>query len=326
MKTSPVTSLPAPLNLVADSPCMLALMSGFDHFQVDFFLVGDVAGYHRFLAKESQSESNVLPEGQQLSPLKATDWAIFISDGVPYADLKVWLVKHAGFTSDKQDNEFYLRYDYHGCDAAVKVALLPFAELQNQNNHWVPTGFGMARDPNEFDFDPELGNFELQLPSYHSGRAGWLPMTLPEIMATKLLSFSPEPIQGSNRAAHDVCSLIENYKLLEHDHVFLFHRDAYLGTKGAVGYSELDLHKCYAEILGRQMSFLLQSKGEFELLGMTLNNEVHPAEDYSIPLSETIALIMSRPRYYGDLMVLSYEHCLQLLLAMGRGYTEDCYL
>jgi hypothetical protein len=303
-------------------------MSGLDHFHVDFFLMGDVDGYYRFLAEKDQSESDVLPEAQQLSPLQATDWAIFISDSAPYAELKAWLVENAGFMASTS-NAFYLRYDCHTEPTSTTVALIPFGELQNQECHWLPTGFGMATDINGINFDPML-----DFAPIHIGRCEWLPMTVPEIMLTQLLSFKMDsPVIGSYRIARGVSSIIENYKYLEHSHVFLFHSDAYPDAEAAASYSKLELLECNARVLGRQIFFTMQACDELDkllevLYCKELNSflKVHTAEELSDLGQQAISLFMSRPRYYGDPTVLSHATCYSLLSSMAWGLHEPFYL
>jgi len=255
MKTSPVTCLPAPLNLVAASPCMLALMSGFDHFYVDFFLMGNVAGHCQLKAEEIQPESSIFTEGYQISPLQPTDWAIFISDWVPYIDLKAWLIENAGFTSSEQNNEFYLRYDLAEGTAPVTVALIPFSELGMLDEHWIPTGFGMATNLNKIKIESVLD--KAPVCATPNGPV-WQPTVLIEIMGQKLLSLDPDvPIVSSREDAQDVSSLVQNYEFLEQEMVFLFHHDMLWDENTASSYTELQKRKSYARILGRHMAFTM---------------------------------------------------------------------
>ena len=299
---------------------MLALMSGLDHFHVDFFLMGDVDGYYRFLAQERQINSIALPQPSNL--LEETDWAIFIGDWIPYADLKAWLVEHAGFTSIEQDNKFHLRYDYRGCDAAVKVALIPFGELEMLDEHWwFPTGFGMTTNPNGIKIESLLGKSPV-CPTPDG--PVWQPIMLTEVMGQKLLSLNTEaPFQACREDAHEVSSLIENYEFLEHRMMFLFHNDVHLDEDAAPSHTDLQRRESLARILGRQMAFTMRGNESLYRIQSLVSEE--SIDDAS--LSETITMVMCRPRYYGDPTVLfNRETCRALFGAMSYGMSEDRYL
>lgn len=332
MNTSPVTSLPAPLNSVATSSCMLSLMRGLQQFDVDFFLMGDVASYCHLLAEESQSKSDSLPESQRISPLQESDFAIFISDSAPYAELKAWLVENAGFSASPS-NAYYLLYDAHTESTPTTVALVPFGELQNQDCHWLPTGFGMATNRNGIEFESVLGSALIEI---GNNRAEWQPMTLPEMMAMQLFEFRiAEPNLGSSCVGRNVVSIIANYKYLEHPHVPLFHLDVYPNAENAANYSNLDLLECHAQVIGRQMVFTMQDVDELGQVQALFHFKPwwKPEDDatevavvkFSTTMQETIALVMSRPRYYGDPKVLSHKSCQRLIYAMAVGVHEGCY-
>ena len=325
MKTSPVTSLPAPLNLVANSPCMLALMSGFDHFHVDFFLMGDVAGHRQVQAEKTKTESSVLPEGPKISPLQPTDWAIFIDDRFPYADLKEWLLEHAGFTSSKQDNAFYLHFDCALDPAPVTVALIPFGELQKLDTHWwLPTGLGMATKRHAIEIESVLGNAPV---CSTPNSPVWQPITLAEVLGLKLMS--PEEsntdtltvgnetftvvsntiymsVLPSDGKASSGTSLHKNYKLLEQPLVFLYQSEKQIGDNAAGSVIELQKPRSHVRILGRDMCFTVHGKKTtYDLYDVvSCNKDLDEA-----PYSHFFVLHRAGPKDYSTPMRFNREKC-----------------
>lgn len=254
---------------------MLALIKGFDHFSVDFFLMGDVAGHCQLKAEKIHTESSFFPEGRQINPLQPTDWAIFIDDRFSYADLKEWLLEHAGFTSSKQDNAFYLRFDCALETTPVTVALIPFGELQKLDMHWwLPTGLGMATKRNSIEIESVLG--KAPICATPNGPV-WQPIMLAEVLGRELISPEEKPntetltvgsetftvvtktiymsVLPSDGKPSSGTSLHKNYKLLEQSLVFQSQSEEQIGNNAAGSVIELPTPSAHVRILGRDMCF-----------------------------------------------------------------------
>jgi predicted nucleotidyltransferase len=310
------TILPAPLNLVATSPCLLALMSGFDRFNVDFFLMGDVAAHCRTHAEETTPESPERAEASPLRQLKETDFAIFIGDWVPYGALKEWLVTDAGF-SLTTGRDLHLQFSAPSDPTPITVALIPFSEVKNQNQNWVPTGLGMAVEPDAHLVETLLGSAPIQATPES---VVWQPVTLPEVMVIKLFAlYDDVPAKALARDARDVRSIIENYDCLEQPYVRVFHHDVYPSEESVAGFTELQWQESYAEMLGREMYYTLRFKSNledfYELQGI-LSWESVP--DYADP--HNVEMVMRRPRYYGDPSVPSNADCRAWFSSMWCGF------
>lgn len=300
-------------------------MSVLERFHVDFFLMGDVAAYRQSEAEKRQTEPSALEGAHQTTPLPVIDWAIFISDFVPYAELKAWLVEHEWSVWSEQDNPYYLRFTLNPDAIPVTVALIPFGEIARQERHWVPTGFGMARRQITDNFECTLDSSR-PIKLWKTG-SHWIPMTLPEVMVCKLRGFVPgEPFKQSTQDARDVSSIIVNYQHLEQPHVFLFHSAVYLEAHKDADDSKLALLRCNAQVLGRQMRFTVRDDESARIIRATLYSEdflphLQTPEllEHSETMQATIALAMSRPTYYGDPTVLNHATCHDVIYSMGYG-------
>jgi predicted nucleotidyltransferase len=218
---------------------MAALQRGFDHFGIDFYIVGAVARDIWMSQIYHESEQRIT---------KDLDLAVFITDTAAYEALQTRLVEQEGFIR-AQSSAFCLLYPSASGAGNVVVDLMPFGAIADEAGDVYFSGRGMERI-STVGFTEVLA--EAAILSTPTGEQ-WRVVTLPGILVLKLVAWQDRPERGKD--AVDIWNLLAVYFDLVTDDIYATHLDL-LTQEETPDIANLML-LVGARVLGRQVQKLL---------------------------------------------------------------------
>ena len=186
---------------------MAALQRAFDHFGINFYLIGAVA--------RDIWMTQIYDEPDRRTT-KDLDLAVFINDTAEYDALLTWLVEQQGFTR-AQSSAFCLLYPSATGSDHVAVDLMPFGAIADEAGDVYFSGRGMERI-STVGFTEVLA--EAATVATPTGQQ-WRVVTLPGIVVLKLVAWQDRPERGKD--AVDVWNLLEVYFNLVQEEIYTSH-------------------------------------------------------------------------------------------------------
>lgn len=186
---------------------MAALQRAFDHFGINFYLIGAVA--------RDIWMTQIYDEPDRRTT-KDLDLAVFINDTAEYDALLTWLVEQQGFTR-AQSSAFCLLYPSATGSGHVAVDLMPFGAIADEAGDVYFSGRGMERI-STVGFTEVLA--EAATVATPTGQQ-WRVVTLPGIVVLKLVAWQDRPERGKD--AVDVWNLLEVYFNLVQEEIYTSH-------------------------------------------------------------------------------------------------------
>jgi len=280
---------------------MAALERGFEHFGIDFYIVGAVA---RDLWLSQVHDEPLRRMTKDL------DLAVFIPDAAGYEALRAWLVAHEGF-SIARHSAFCLQYWPAGTTSqeSVTVDLMPFGAIADELGDVYFTGRGRERI-STVGFKEVLA--EAATMTTPTG-GQWRVVTLPGWVVLKLVAWQDRP-EMRGKDATDVWGLLDGYFDLIDNLIYLEHADLFDENELAA-VTDFKL-LTGARVLGRQMRTLVAGQPVRQrLLGLL-------AAQLALGESGPLARAMSR-RAEGGRPPPTLAACLAALRALRQGLEED---
>ena len=186
---------------------MAALQLAFDHFGINFYLIGAVA--------RDIWMTQIYDEPDRRTT-KDLDLAVFINDTAEYDALLTWLVEQQGFART-QSSAFCLLYPSATGSDHVAVDLMPFGAIADEAGDVYFSGRGMERI-STVGFTEVLA--EAATVATPTGQQ-WRVVTLPGIVVLKLVAWQDRPERGKD--AVDVWNLLEVYFNLVQEEIYTSH-------------------------------------------------------------------------------------------------------
>ena len=186
---------------------MAALQRAFDHFGINFYLIGAVA--------RDIWMTQIYDEPDRRTT-KDLDLAVFINDTAEYDALLTWLVEQQGFTR-AQSSAFCLLYPSATGSGHVAVDLMPFGAIADEAGDVYFSGRGMERI-STVGFTEVLA--EAATVATPTGQQ-WRVVTLPGIVVLKLVAWQDRPERGKD--AVDIWNLLEVYFNLVQEEIYTSH-------------------------------------------------------------------------------------------------------
>lgn len=186
---------------------MAALQRAFDHFGINFYLIGAVA--------RDIWMTQIYAEPDRRTT-KDLDLAVFINDTAEYDALLTWLVEQQGFART-QSSAFCLLYPSATGSGHVAVDLMPFGAIADEAGDVYFSGRGMERI-STVGFTEVLA--EAATVATPTGQQ-WRVVTLPGIVVLKLVAWQDRPERGKD--AVDVWNLLEVYFNLVQEEIYTSH-------------------------------------------------------------------------------------------------------
>ena len=171
---------------------MAALQRAFDHFGINFYLIGAVA--------RDIWMTQIYAEPDRRTT-KDLDLAVFINDTAEYDALLTWLVEQQGFAR-AQSSAFCLLYPSATGSGHVAVDLMPFGAIADEAGDVYFSGRGMERI-STVGFTEVLA--EAATVATPTGQQ-WRVVTLPGIVVLKLVAWQDRPERGKD--AVDIWNLL----------------------------------------------------------------------------------------------------------------------
>lgn len=198
---------PDRLQPVGMNAAMAALQRAFDHFGINFYLIGAVA--------RDIWMTQIYDEPDRRTT-KDLDLAVFINDTAEYDALLTWLVEQQGFTR-AQSSAFCLLYPSATGSGHVAVDLMPFGAIADEAGDVYFSGRGMERI-STVGFTEVLA--EAATVATPTGQQ-WRVVTLPGIVVLKLVAWQDRPERGKD--AVDIWNLLEVYFNLVQEEIYTSH-------------------------------------------------------------------------------------------------------
>ena len=186
---------------------MAALQRAFDHFGINFYLIGAVA--------RDIWMTQIYDEPDRRTT-KDLDLAVFINDTAEYDALLTWLVEQQGFART-QSSAFCLLYPSATGSGHVAVDLMPFGAIADEAGDVYFSGRGMERI-STVGFTEVLA--EAATVATPTGQQ-WRVVTLPGIVVLKLVAWQDRPERGKD--AVDIWNLLEVYFNLVQEEIYTSH-------------------------------------------------------------------------------------------------------
>ena len=186
---------------------MAALQRAFDHFGINFYLIGAVA--------RDIWMTQIYAEPDRRTT-KDLDLAVFINDTAEYDALLTWLVEQQGFART-QSSAFCLLYPSATGSGHVAVDLMPFGAIADEAGDVYFSGRGMERI-STVGFTEVLA--EAATMATPTGQQ-WRVVTLPGIVVLKLVAWQDRPERGKD--ADDIWNLLEVYFKLVQEEIYTSH-------------------------------------------------------------------------------------------------------
>ena len=186
---------------------MAALQRAFDHFGINFYLIGAVA--------RDIWMTQIYAEPDRRTT-KDLDLAVFINDTAEYDALLTWLVEQQGFAR-AQSSAFCLLYPSATGSGHVAVDLMPFGAIADEAGDVYFSGRGMERI-STVGFTEVLA--EAATVATPTGQQ-WRVVTLPGIVVLKLVAWQDRPERGKD--AVDIWNLLEVYFNLVQEEIYTSH-------------------------------------------------------------------------------------------------------
>ena len=186
---------------------MAALQRAFDHFGINFYLIGAVA--------RDIWITQIYDEPDRRTT-KDLDLAVFINDTAEYDALLTWLVEQQGFART-QSSAFCLLYPSATGSGHVAVDLMPFGAIADEAGDVYFSGRGMERI-STVGFTEVLA--EAATVATPTGQQ-WRVVTLPGIVVLKLVAWQDRPERGKD--AVDIWNLLEVYFNLVQEEIYTSH-------------------------------------------------------------------------------------------------------
>ncbi|WP_216726282.1 nucleotidyl transferase AbiEii/AbiGii toxin family protein [Hymenobacter siberiensis] len=186
---------------------MAALQRAFDHFGINFYLIGAVA--------RDIWMTQIYAEPDRRTT-KDLDLAVFINDTAEYDALLTWLVEQQGFART-QSSAFCLLYPSATGSGHVAVDLMPFGAIADEAGDVYFSGRGMERI-STVGFTEVLA--EAATVATPTGQQ-WRVVTLPGIVVLKLVAWQDRPERGKD--AVDIWNLLEVYFNLVQEEIYTSH-------------------------------------------------------------------------------------------------------
>ena len=186
---------------------MAALQRAFDHFGINFYLIGAVA--------RDIWMTQIYAEPDRRTT-KDLDLAVFINDTAEYDALLTWLVEQQGFART-QSSAFCLLYPSATGSGHVAVDLMPFGAIADEAGDVYFSGRGMERI-STVGFTEVLA--EAATVATPTGQQ-WRVVTLPGIVVLKLVAWQDRPERGKD--AVDIWNLLEVYFKLVQEEIYTSH-------------------------------------------------------------------------------------------------------
>jgi len=218
---------------------MAALQRAFDHFGINFYLIGAVA--------RDIWMTQIYAEPDRRTT-KDLDLAVFINDTAEYDALLTWLVEQQGFTRT-QSSAFCLLYPSATGSGHVAVDLMPFGAIADEAGDVYFSGRGMERI-STVGFTEVLA--EAATVATPTGQQ-WRVVTLPGIVVLKLVAWQDRPERGKD--AVDIWNLLEVYFNLVQEEIYTSHLEL-LNEEETPDTTNLML-LVGAQVLGRHVRQLL---------------------------------------------------------------------
>jgi len=251
------------------SETMVALQRAFDHFDIDFYIVGAVARDIWMTQIHNEPDRRIT---------KDLDLAVFINDPAEYEVLQTWLVEQQGFVR-AQSSAFCLLYPSATGTGNVTVDLMPFGAIADEAGDVYFSGRGMERI-STVGFAEVLA--EAATVVIPTGRQ-WRVVTLPGILVLKLVAWEDRPERGKD--AIDVWNLLDVYFHLVTDEVYTTHLDL-LDEDKTTDTANLML-LVGARVLGREVRQLLADRPVQKRLLALLGNQLALGEQS--PMARTMS-------------------------------------
>ena len=186
---------------------MAALQRAFDHFGINFYLIGAVA--------RDIWMTQIYAEPDRRTT-KDLDLAVFINDTAEYDALLTWLVEQQGFART-QSSTFCLLYPSATGSGHVAVDLMPFGAIADEAGDVYFSGRGMERI-STVGFTEVLA--EAATVATPTGQQ-WRVVTLPGLVVLKLVAWQDRPERGKD--AVDIWNLLEVYFNLVQEEIYTSH-------------------------------------------------------------------------------------------------------
>ena len=186
---------------------MAALQRAFDHFGINFYLIGAVA--------RDIWMTQIYAEPDRRTT-KDLDLAVFINNTAEYDALLTWLVEQQGFART-QSSAFCLLYPSATGSGHVAVDLMPFGAIADEAGDVYFSGRGMERI-STVGFTEVLA--EAATVATPTGQQ-WRVVTLPGIVVLKLVAWQDRPERGKD--AVDIWNLLEVYFNLVQEEIYTSH-------------------------------------------------------------------------------------------------------
>lgn len=249
------------------SEAMAALQRGFEHFGIDFYIIGAVA--------RDIWLSQVHNEPPQRMT-KDLDVAVFIANTAVYAGLQAWLVEQEGFRR-LPSSAFCLLYTSATSTSNVAVDLMPFGAIADEAGDVYFSSRRRERLSTVGFPEVLAGAATVSTPA----GAQWRVVTLPGILVLKLVAWQDRPERGKD--ATDIWHLVAIYFDLVTDEVYTSHLDL-LTEEETPDMLNLPL-LVGARVLGRHVRQLLADGPVQRRLLVLLTEELVLGEQSSLALA-----------------------------------------
>ncbi|MBW3127753.1 nucleotidyl transferase AbiEii/AbiGii toxin family protein [Hymenobacter profundi] len=219
------------------SETMEALQRGFDHFGIDFYIVGAVA--------RDIWLTQIYDEPDRRTT-KDLDLAVFINDTNEYEALQTWLVEHEGFVR-ASSSAFCLLYS--SPVGSVTVDLMPFGAIADEFGNVYFSGQGKEHISTVGFAEVLADAATVTTPTGEQ----WRVVTLPGIVVLKLVAWQDRP-EMRGKDAVDVWNLLAVYFDLIYNEIYTLHSDLFDEDDTDITNLKLVVG---ARVLGRQVQQLL---------------------------------------------------------------------
>jgi predicted nucleotidyltransferase len=291
--------LPDELHPTGMAAAMVALQRGFDHFEIDFYIIGAVA---RDIWLSQIHEEPIRRMTKDL------DLAVLLHDAAQYEALQEWLIEREDFVRTSH-SAFCLLYQPVSEISTVTVDLMPFGAIADQAGDVFFSGRGMERI-STVGYEAVLSGAALM--TTPAGQQ-WRVVTLPGLVALKLIAWQDRP-EKRGKDALDVRGLLQRYFHLEQEVIYTSHHDLFDESHSTD--TGLFLQLVATRVMGRQMQELLKSEPVRTRLVDLLQIELQAGEQ------SRLARTMSQAQYRDEPAVPSLENCLALLRALLAGLLD----
>lgn len=243
------------------SEAMAALQRGFDHFGINFYIIGAVA--------RDIWLSQIYDEPARRTT-KDLDLAVFITNTVAYEALQAWLVEQEGFRL-LPSSAFCLLYTPAIGASNVAVDLMPFGAIADEMGDVYFSRRGMERLSTVGFAEVLAGAATVSTPAGEQ----WRVVTLPGILVLKLVAWQDRPERGKD--ATDIWNLLAVYFDLVTEEVYVAHLDL-LSEEATPDTTNLTL-LVGARVLGRHVRQLLANNLVQKRIASLLTEQMLLGED-----------------------------------------------